>query len=108
MPDADEGLTRKEAQRLAECFAGLSHPERVRLLAHLVDTAGELSILDLAQHIVVKTSEVGYHLRKLQAAGLVERRSSGGRLFYRLSGPWVAQLIGAAVSGLLPARGVRP
>jgi ArsR family transcriptional regulator len=103
MPDA-KLLTWKETRRLAECFAGLSHELRVEMLHLLAATAGELSVLEIAQRVVVPTNEVSHHLRKLLAAGLVERRTVGRQLYYRVSGRWASQLIGAAVAGLLPIR----
>lgn len=51
--------------------AALGHPLRTRILT-AVATTGELSPLDLAEHLTEPLGNVSYHVRILAGAGLLE------------------------------------
>jgi DNA-binding transcriptional ArsR family regulator len=73
-----------DQQELAQRFAALAHPARLRIMAHLAKGEGHccgdvVSCLDLAQ------STVSQHLRILVEAGLVHYVSEGQRSRYSIN-----------------------
>lgn len=68
----------------------LGHPTRLELLDLLAQ--GPRSVEELATSAGVQTSTCSAHLQALRAAGLVESRRDGKRVFYTLSGDDVAEL----------------
>jgi ArsR family transcriptional regulator len=83
-----DGLT---ATRLAEVFAALSDPSRVRLLAALAET--ELCVHDLAAVLGMSQSAVSHQLRLLRALHLVRFRKEGRTVFYALDDDHIRQLL---------------
>jgi len=63
----------------AECFAALSTPARVELLAILLDAGAEgLTVGELRRRTAIRPSTLSHHLKTLREAGLMsqERRST--------------------------------
>jgi DNA-binding transcriptional ArsR family regulator len=77
-------LPADDAARLASLLSLMADPVRSRLLDAL-DLVDELCVGDLA--LVLGTSEdaVGYGLRILRTAGLVQTRKAGRVVYYRLA-----------------------
>lgn len=82
----------------AELFKALAHPARVRILAVLA--AGPALVADLCSATGLKPSHLAGQLAQLRAQHLVTGRRSGGRLWYWLSFPEIADLLSAAESVL--------
>jgi DNA-binding transcriptional ArsR family regulator len=57
--------------RLNEIFAALAHPARRAILAKL--TAGEASVMELAEPFEMSLPAVSKHLKVLEQAGLIAR-----------------------------------
>jgi len=83
-----DGLT---ATRLAEVFAALSDPSRVRLLAALAES--ELCVHDLAAVLGMTQSAVSHQLRLLRALHLVRFRKEGRIVYYALDDEHIRDLL---------------
>ncbi len=83
------------AQRLFEHFAhigrAVSSAQRIHLLELLAQ--GERSVEVLAAEAGLPTANTSHHLQALRAARLVDVRKQGTRVFYRLAGPEVFNLV---------------
>jgi DNA-binding transcriptional ArsR family regulator len=60
--------------QLSATFAALADPTRRAILARLVE--GEATVTELAEPFPMSAQAVGKHLRVLERAGLIERRST--------------------------------
>jgi rhodanese-related sulfurtransferase len=82
-------------QRLFEHFAhigkAVSSAQRIHLLELLAQ--GERSVEVLAAEANLPTANTSHHLQALRAARLVDVRKQGTRVFYRLAGPEVFDLV---------------
>ena len=70
--------------RVTSVLTLIADPTRMRLLFAL-DAAEELCVGDLALALDASEDAVGYGLRMLRTAGLVNRRKDGRMVYYRLS-----------------------
>jgi DNA-binding transcriptional ArsR family regulator len=73
-----------ESIRLTSVLSLMADPTRARLLFAL-DVVDELCVGDLALALGLSEDAVGYGLRLLRTAGLVERRKEGRIVYYRLA-----------------------
>lgn len=78
------------ATRLAQVFAALSDPSRVRLISALL--AGELCVHDLAAALGMSQSAVSHQLRLLRSLNLVRYRKEGRVVYYTLDDEHVEHL----------------
>lgn len=89
----------------AKLFRGFADPSRLSLLEALRD--GERSVGNLVAATGLSQSNASNHLACLADCGLVAREQRGRYVFYRLSDPRVADLLGTADQVLADvARGV--
>jgi ArsR family transcriptional regulator, lead/cadmium/zinc/bismuth-responsive transcriptional repressor len=79
-----QGISAEDAGRLSGLLALLGDPVRVRIL-YALDLVGELCVGDLAVVLAVSEDAVGYALRLLRTAALVQTRKDGRTVFYRLA-----------------------
>jgi ArsR family transcriptional regulator len=80
---------------LADVFAALADPTRLRIVAAL--TGQELCVCDLAAAIGLSESAVSHQLRGLRLLGLVRTRREGRRVYYALDDAHVADLYRVAL-----------
>ncbi|BAS29197.1 ArsR/SmtB family transcription factor [Limnochorda pilosa] len=80
-----------EAQRVADLFALLADPSRVRILHALARE--ELCVCDVAAVTGLSVSAVSHQLRLLRRAGAVAYRKEGRMAYYRLVDTRLAQLL---------------
>lgn len=78
------------AEGLAETFAALGDPNRVRLLSALME--GELCVYDLAAVLGMSQSAVSHQLRMLRTLRLVRARKAGRTVFYTLDDDHIRDL----------------
>ncbi len=83
-----DGLT---ATHVAEIFAALSDPTRVRLVSAL--GGGELCVCDIAATLGMSQSAISHQLRLLRTLQLVKNRRDGRIVYYSLADDHVAQLL---------------
>jgi len=79
-----------EVQRMAEFFAVLSDPSRLRLLSALAKQ--ELCVCDLAAVLKMGESAVSHQLRVLRSQRLVKYRRAGRNIYYSLADSHVISL----------------
>lgn len=84
----------------ANLFKGLAHPLRIRILELLVE-APERSVADLQEQTGLEASHLSQHLAVLRRHRLVVSERRASHVFYALSDPAVARLLGAARELLL-------
>lgn len=76
-------LADHEFDDVAGRFALLSEPNRLRVLAYLLE-AGEASPTEVARAVGLGRTNVSHHLGRLLSAGMVGRRRDGQVLQYRV------------------------
>lgn len=79
-----------KAQQMAEFFAILADPNRLRLLSALASQ--ELCVCDLAAASKMSESAVSHQLRVLRTARLVKYRREGRNIYYNLADRHVVNL----------------
>lgn len=83
-------LSLEKAQQMAEVFAVLADPSRLRVLAVLATQ--EVCVGDLAALLEMSESAVSHQLRSLRSLRLVTYRKQGRHVFYRLQDHHVLEL----------------
>jgi DNA-binding transcriptional ArsR family regulator len=81
----------QQVEDVADVFALLGDPGRVRLLVALLP--GELCVADLADRSGHSASGVSHALTLLRAHRVVASRREGRKVFYRLEDPHVRHLL---------------
>ena len=71
------------APHLDRAFLALADPTRRAILARLAD--GEASALELAEPFPISQPAISRHLKVLENAGLIERRSEGTKRYCNLA-----------------------
>jgi DNA-binding transcriptional ArsR family regulator len=84
-------LTGPPLEAVAEIFALLADPTRVRILDAL--THGERCVCDLATLVGISESAMSHQLRLLRTARLVRARRAGRQAFYTLDDHHVIGLL---------------
>ncbi|MGB3329859.1 MAG: metalloregulator ArsR/SmtB family transcription factor [Thermomicrobiales bacterium] len=84
------------AETMAELFAILGDPTRMRVLTAL--GSGELCVGDLAMATGVNRTTISHQLRVLRANRMVRRRRDGKVVYYALDDDHVAALLGMAAA----------
>jgi ArsR family transcriptional regulator, lead/cadmium/zinc/bismuth-responsive transcriptional repressor len=79
------------ATRTAELFGALGDPNRVRIIAMLLQT--EMNVGDLARAVTMSESAVSHQLRILRQMRLVRVDKRGRQVYYALDDEHVAELI---------------
>lgn len=77
-------------EHLNHAFAALSDPTRRAILAQLA--AGEAMITDLARPFALSQPAISRHIKVLETAGLIQRRTEGTRSLCRLRAPVLDEL----------------
>lgn len=83
-------LSTSQAQQMAEFFAVLADPNRLRILSALA--LQELCVCDLAAVVKMGESAVSHQLRVLRSMRLVSYRREGRNIYYRLADHHVVNL----------------
>lgn len=73
----------EHARRVAECFARLGDPTRLKIFCLLCHS--EECVMNIAQLIEMSSPAVAHHLRLLKEAGLIVSRRLGKEMYYRLA-----------------------
>ena len=81
----------EQVQSMAEVFAALGDPTRLRIVGAL--RVGELCVQDLTVLLGLTTSAVSHQLRLLRTLRLVRARKVGRIVFYGLDDAHVADLL---------------
>jgi DNA-binding transcriptional ArsR family regulator len=84
-------LAERQAAELADTFAVLGDPTRVRLVDALAH--GELCVSDLADLVSLTESAVSHQLRLLRSLRIVRARRAGRLVYYQLDDAHVRTLL---------------
>lgn len=85
-PVRAEVLDETQAVQLANAFAALADPIRLRLLSHVAAAGGEeVCACDLAEPVGRSQPTISHHMKILVDAGLIEREKRGLWVWYRLA-----------------------
>jgi ArsR family transcriptional regulator, lead/cadmium/zinc/bismuth-responsive transcriptional repressor len=79
------------AMRLAEIFAALGDPTRLRLICAMAHQ--EVSVGDLSRLVGISESATSHQLRLLRSLRIVRARKSGRQVFYSLDDEHVHDLL---------------
>ena len=84
-------LAERQAAELADTFAVLGDPTRVRLVDALAH--GELCVSDLADVVGLTESAVSHQLRLLRSLRIVRARRAGRLVYYQLDDAHIRTLL---------------
>ena len=82
-PVRSDALDEDQAKVLAESFAALADPIRLRLLSFITSSEHEVCACDLVEPSGRSQPTVSHHMKILVDAGLVERDKRGLWVWYR-------------------------
>jgi ArsR family transcriptional regulator len=82
-PVRADALDEAQAEALAQSFAALADPIRLRLLSFITSSAGEVCACDLVEPSGRSQPTVSHHMKILVDAGLVTREKRGLWVWYR-------------------------
>lgn len=82
-PVRTDSLDEQQASLLAESFAALADPIRLRLLSFITSAPGEVCACDLVEPSGRSQPTVSHHMKILVDAGLVTREKRGLWVWYR-------------------------
>lgn len=92
---AAKTLSLETATRVAEVFAAISDPTRVRILAALANR--ELNVRDIATVVELSESATSHQLRLLRTQRIVRARKEGRQVFYALDDEHIRDLMQRAI-----------
>lgn len=96
--DTTANVTMELAERMAEMFATLSDPNRIRIIAVL--SHHELSVGQIVELVGLSESATSHQLRLLRNQRLVRVRKEGRQVFYRLDDEHIHDLLDRAIEHL--------
>ena len=82
-PVRTDSLDQEHAELLAQSFAALADPVRLRLLSFITSASGEVCACDLVEPSGRSQPTVSHHMKVLVDAGLVHREKRGLWVWYR-------------------------
>ena len=95
-------LPNREAEATAQLFAALADPHRVRIVNVLATSPDPVCVCEFTGPLNLSQSTVSHHLKKLLAAGLLDREQRGTWAYYSLHPDALASL--AAAVQFTPSR----
>lgn len=78
-------------EKQANIAKAIGHPVRVAVLEFLKD--GERCVCDISDAVCAERTNLSKHLSVLTAAGVLESRKDGLKVFYRLKTPCVMKFL---------------
>jgi len=98
-----EPLSRKALRLIAERFKLLSNAARLEILQHICDE--EKTVSELMRLTGLKQANVSRHLGLLLRAGLVDRRTEGNHVHYRVTDESLPRLCSVITDSLRARHG---
>jgi len=83
-PVADPDITRDQAETLASIFKALADPHRIRIVNLLANATEPVCVCEFMPQLGLSQGTVSFHLKKLLAVGLLERKERGTWAYYSL------------------------
>ena len=78
-------MSEDDARMTAVVFKALSDPHRVRIFNQLATNAAPVCVCDITDHIGLSQPTTSFHLKKLVAAGLLNREQRGTWAYYSIN-----------------------
>lgn len=104
LPDPPVSVVHADIEQLATRLKALADPVRLRLVSSLMaEPSRELCTCDLAPLVGLSEPTVSHHLKRLAAAGLVEKERRGVNVYYRAVADAIDALGRAVSEGARPA-----
>jgi ArsR family transcriptional regulator len=94
VPLAAPRLTDEEAEATAELFRALGDPARIRIVNVLATEGGAVCVCNLIEPLGLSQPTVSHHMKKLLAAGLIDREQRGKWAYFTLK-PEAAEKLSA-------------
>lgn len=85
VPLSSPGLSPEDAGTAADLFKALSDPQRVRIVNLLANSEGAVCVCDITAAVGLSQPTVSFHLKKLTAAGLLDRTRRGVWAYYAVN-----------------------
>lgn len=82
----------QEATTTAELFKALSDPTRVRIVNLLGGSPAPVCVCDINAHFDLSQPTISHHLKKLVAAGVLQREQRGTWAYFSLNRPALKRL----------------
>ena len=101
LPPSAEPATISPSQRLA-ILRAISDPRRMEILERLCSRESCLGCSDLRELLPISAATLSHHIKKLEAAGLIEVRREG-KFHYLSLRPGVLSSLAAGLTALEPA-----
>lgn len=79
------GISAAEAVAISELFKALADPTRVRIVNLLANSSQPVCVCDLNEEFELSQPTMSHHLKKLLAAGLVERERHSNWAYYSIN-----------------------
>jgi ArsR family transcriptional regulator len=79
-----EDLSAAEAEATARLFKALADPHRVRIVNRIVNSDEPVCVCELNEGLGISQPTISFHLKKLLAAGILEREQRGTWAYYSL------------------------
>jgi DNA-binding transcriptional ArsR family regulator len=95
---AKESLTSSQLQAVAELFAVLSEPTRLRILQMLQNEPATVG--EIVQTLAIKQANASKQLGILHQAGVLSRQKNGTQVLYSIRMPLVFDLCSVVCDGL--------
>jgi len=83
-------LSPEAIEQIAQRFAALAEPMRLKLVHALFD--GEKSVSELVEMAGTTQANVSRHLQQLAQSGILARRKMGLQVFYSIADPTIYEL----------------
>ncbi|MBA3728529.1 MAG: helix-turn-helix transcriptional regulator [Actinobacteria bacterium] len=93
-PVAGPDITPDGARTLASIFKALADPHRVRIVNLLANAEEPVCVCEFMPQLGLAQGTVSFHLKKLLAAGLLEREQRGTWAYYSLDRDALSRLAG--------------
>jgi ArsR family transcriptional regulator, arsenate/arsenite/antimonite-responsive transcriptional repressor len=77
-------LSAAEAEATARLFKALADPHRVRIVNRIVNAGQPVCVCELNQGLGISQPTISFHLKKLLAAGILDREQRGTWAYYSL------------------------
>lgn len=91
--------TNSDVDTLAEFFAAVGSPHRLRILLYLKE-AEELCVCDLAELLDLNMTTVSAHLNKMKLQGILKTRRDAQMIYYSIAATQRVSLLSIAFSSL--------
>jgi DNA-binding transcriptional ArsR family regulator len=98
------GIEQEDAATLAEAFALLADPSRLRIVYALLE-GGPMCVSDIAAAVHLADSATSHQLAKLRTAGVVRSERQGREIWYRIADAHIRVILDVAAEHYLGTDG---